>query len=239
MTARQLHSVTLSVRACLQHTSPSCVAEQERIVAGSPRRFKGAALCTAKRAGREPRSAFTPRAFRGPSHARRAPPSVWLHVLDVRTTQSFTRASARLAALDTRLRRQRPEGAQAGTLRRLALLAGLSRALRTIALDARPSKPGVERRCRLLDALANTTSAAWAQRSSRIVWGRCVSLRCDMAAAWARAHVASSSSTGRAAAGRDLHGRDWGRTHASLRWAAASRRKKLRNEKQPRALTDV
>lgn len=60
--------------------------------------------------------------------------------------------------------------------------AGLSRAMRSIVLDARPSKPGVERRCRAVDARADTAHVAWARPALRIALGRCVPLRCNAAA---------------------------------------------------------
>jgi hypothetical protein len=69
---------------------------------------------------------------------------------------AFTpRVSAPCAALDTRLRRRRRRR-KAGTFRACLAPAGLSLAAQGIALDGRPSRPGVERLFRGVDARADT-----------------------------------------------------------------------------------
>src|SRR6185312_15497783 len=145
-------SATRSVRDCCAVVSPTSVTDQ-----GSQR---GSATLT----------------------EAREPPSALCHVLDAACTKhspharsldiralegyalckfalpeqsrsfSFTpRVSAPCAALDTRLRRRR----KAGTFRACFAPAGLSLAPQGIALDGRPPRPGVERRCRGVDARAD------------------------------------------------------------------------------------
>ena len=87
-----------------------------------------------------------------------------------------------------------------------------------------PETPGVSRRFRSARRASGNDERCVGAALVLLRLGATCSASVRQGRAWARAHVASSSSPARAATGRDLHGRDLGRVHAPLRWAAASRR---------------